>query len=66
MYADGCRANKDIARRLAKGNGLWVALEELGSKTKTEKQRLQEARKFARLCDPTEFKLLCGMKGRSG
>ncbi len=61
FHARGQRIDQQIARRRGRGEGVWGALESLDAETAAQKHRLQEARKFARLCDENELAFLCGL-----
>jgi len=45
---------------------VWGSLESLNAETAAQKHRLQEARKFARLCDENELKFLYGLGQPTG
>jgi hypothetical protein len=61
FHAEGKRANLKGAERKAKYKRIKGTLERLGAKTSTAKNRLMEARKFARRCDRKELNFLCGL-----
>ena len=59
FHAQGKRVQNAAARRKRRGDGTWGLFDELGAKTITEKNRLQEARHFAQLYDRRQLDQLC-------
>lgn len=55
----GHRVLRAAARRKRRGEGVHGLLEELGATTISEKNRLQEARNFARMYDREQLDRLC-------
>ena len=59
FHALGKRSNRVGDRRKKREHAVWGTLEELGAETRAEKNRLMEARRFARLYDEKELAFLC-------
>ena len=66
FHALGQRVLKATARRKRRGEGVWGLFDELEAKSAAEKNRLQEARHFARLYDREQLDWLCGLGQTEG
>jgi hypothetical protein len=66
FHARGKRANTIGAKRKNRGAGVWGTLENLGAETATARNRLMEARHFARLYDNKQLDALCSLGRKKG
>jgi hypothetical protein len=66
FHARGKRANAAGAKRKNRGIGVWGTLEHLGAGSASAKNRLMEARHFARLYDDKQLDKLCALGQKTG
>lgn len=66
LHALGKRFDRLSAARISRGEGIHGTLDALKATSAAEKNRLMEARRFARLYSDEELELLCGLGQRAG
>jgi hypothetical protein len=66
FHARGKHAHEVGEERKTHRQGVWRTAASLGASTATEQHRMQEARRFARVCDDKELDALCALGDRKG